>query len=347
MTNKQINFKFQISNFKFIFVVFAYLFICLFVFSARTSAQTSLPLMVIPARQQLEVSPGEKTNISIDFYNKGVDPLSGFFKVADFIVVDNKGTPQLIENANQAPAKYSGAGWFTLQYDRATLPANNKVTLIANISVPADAHPGGRYVAIYFEPGSGGLNEGSKSNSQAGSSITARIASLVYIRVKGPITEKAIISRFFTPSFLEYGPVKIDTDILNRGDYHITPQGVVSISNMFGAVVDQQPLAQENIFPDTFRTFENTLGTHLMMGHYKITLTAAYGDQGQALTAATDVWIFPWKMAAVVILTLIIIIILIRAVYKRVFVKEETLESELQKEKDEIEKLKQQLRKRE
>jgi hypothetical protein len=309
------------------------------------NAQASIPLVVMPARNQIEVTPGEKTAITISFYNQSDDPVSGFFKTADFIVEDTQGTPRLIENPEDAPVKYSASRWLTLPYDRATLPAHDKVTIQTDILVPNDAHPGGRYAAVFFQQGN--TLPKPSSPEEIGSGTNIRIASLIYIRVKGPITEKALISRFFVPSFFEYGPIKVTTDILNRGDYHIAPRVSLSLTNAFGGLIDQKLLKVQNIFPDSSRNYVTEMGAKWMIGRYKVSLAGAYGDSGQALTAVSYVWVFPWRVALAVILTIIIVIFIVSNLYKNIFVKETSLEKEVEEEKEEIEKLKQQLRKRE
>jgi hypothetical protein len=345
MINKQINLKFLISNFKYLFVVFAYLIICLFVYSGIVNAQSSIPLTVMPARNLIEVEPGEKISLPINFYNQSDDPISGFFKTADFIVDDNQGTPKLIENIEQAPPKFSASNWLSLFYDRATLPAHDKVSLQTTITVPNDARPGGRYVAVFFQQGNTAPGE-TGANQEAGVGTNIRIASLLYIKIKGPITEKALVSRFFTPSFLEYGPITVFTDILNRGDYHITPRGVITLTDLTGGLADQKQLKEKNVFPDSSRGFENELGAKWMLGRYKVSLSASYGETGQALTSSTYVWIFPWRVALVIVLTLIIVILLGSNLYNNFVKKESSLEEEIKKEREEIEKLKQILRKR-
>ena len=200
-------------------------------------------------------------------------------------------------------------------------------------------------MAIYFEP-AGSLPQPVGTNEEAGTAVGTRIAGLVYLRVAGPISEKAFVSRFFAPSFFEYGPIKVETEILNRGDYHITPQGVVSLTNIFGGLVDQQKLATTNIFPDASRSFTNELGKKWLAGRYKVSLLASYGQGGQALTSELYVWVFPWRVATVTLLALIIIILLAKSAYKNLVVKETALEEEIEKEKEEIEKLKEQLRKK-
>jgi len=333
---------------KIILTIFVSIFLSSVIYhlsSFTVSAQASIPLVVMPARNEIEVSPGEKTAITINYFNQSDDPVSGFFKIADFIVEDAQGTPRFIENPEDAPIKYSASRWLTIPYDRATLPAHDKVALQTDISVPSDAHAGGRYVAVFFQQGNTLTKQ--TANNEAGSGTNLRIASLIYIRVKGPITEKALVSRFFIPSFFEYGPIKITTDILNRGDYHIAPRTSITLTNIFGGLVDQKLLKIQNIFPESSRNYETELGTKWMIGKYKVNLTGSYGENGQALVATSYVWVFPWRVALVVILTIVVMIIIANNLYKNIVVKETSLEDELKKEHEEIEKLKSQLRKRE
>ncbi len=345
MTNKQINFKFQISNFKFLLILFTYLLICLFVYSQEAIAQSVLPLIVAPSRQQLDIVPGEKTAINVKFYNSGELPVSGILKAADFLVTDKEGTPVIVDNPLQSNPKYSASSWFNLPYDRITIAPNDKVTVQARINIPNDAHPGGRYVAIYFEP-SGNIPEPVGANEEAGTAVGTRIAGLVYLKVAGEISEKALVSRLFAPSFFEYGPINVESEISNRGDYHVRPRGLLTLSNIFGGPVDQQVLKEQNIFPDSSRAYGSVLGKKWMLGKYKIDLTASYGEKGQVLNRFIYIWVFPWKVATVIVLALIILVLLGRNMYQKVVVKEAKLEEEVEEEKEEIEKLKEELKKR-
>jgi len=319
-----------------------------FIFSQKNNAveaQTILPLTVYPARQQLEVDPGEKTAVTVNFLNKSDQPISGFFKVVDFIVLDKQGTPTFIENPTQINPKFSASSWFSLYYDRGTIPANEKISLQASITVPPNAHPGGRYVAILFEPTAGGFNPSGREK-EATSGVTPKIAALVYLKVKGPIKEAAWVTRFFTKGFWEFGPVEIETEILNRGDYHITPQAAITLYDLFGNRIDQQKLAEQNIFPDVSRSYKNSLGFRWMIGRYRADLTGSYGSSGKALTATLYFWVFPWRLALIIILSIILFGIIINEVHKKTILKEKQLEKALEEEKKEIERLKEELRKR-
>ncbi len=177
--------------------------------------------------------------------------------------------------------------------------------------------------------------------------VSSRIAALIYFRVAGDITENALISKFFAPSFFEYGPIKIETEILNRGDYHIAPSGIMSLTDMFGGLIAQEKLKEEvNIFPDAARTYVNKLGSKWMFGRYRVDIAASYGEKGQALSRFIYVWVIPWKIVVIVTLTLILLILLGRMIYRNVLLRQSSLETEIEHEREEIEELKEQLKKK-
>src|SRR3989338_5536474 len=278
--------------------------------SNEVFAQLSIPLQVAPARQEITV---------------------------------DKGTPRIIDDITQASPRFSAASWITLPYDRMSISPNDKVEIQAKMNVPADARPGGRYVAIYFEP-TGSFPTSVDSPREAGAGVQPRIAGLVYIRVNGPVTEKAIISRLFAPSFVEYGPVDVEADLLNRGDYHIRPRGSITLTNIVGGTVEQQKLEEVNIFPDASRTYFNTLGRKWMFGKYTILISASYGDTGQIVQRSTSFWVFPWKVVAAIILALLILIFVFKQAYTNLIRRDSQLEKQLKKEHEEVEKLREELK---
>lgn len=301
-------------------------------------AQQSLPLVVYPAKIQLEVSPGEKTGVTVNFLNQSELPLSGYFRIADFIVIDNKGTPEIVEQKEKVSSRYAASSWFSSLYDRGTIPANDKVSYLTYITVPQDAAAGGHYVAIYFEPVPE-LTQPQTGGEKA-TAISTRLASLVYIKVKGEIKEEAKITRFFANRFQEYGPVKVITEILNLGNYHITPQAKLTLTNPLGQVVDEQKLFPLNIFPERSRLYKNELGKKWLIGRYQVKLTGTYGEKNLPLSATLYLWIFPWKVAIVVFLAIVILILLTRHLLNQSTQKEKELSALLEEEKEEIERLK-------
>lgn len=315
------------------------------IFSPGVSAQSAIPLTVGPARQQITINPGETTSFAIKYYNQSEIPLSGVVSVADFVVDSTDGSPRIIDTIDQANPKFAGSKWVTLSLDQITIASHDRVIVSGSLAVPKDARPGGRYISIYFEPA---IGTPSSIGSDGGSTgVAPRIASLLYVRVNGPISEKATISSFFAKSFYEYGPIEVTANITNSGDYHIRPRGVFTLTNPLGGVVEQSSLKEANIFPDALRIFTAKVGEKWMMGRYKLSLNAFYGEKAQIIEKSLFVWVFPWRVAIVIVLTVIILGIIGNAIYKNIIVKEATLEEELSEEREEIEKLKKELGKRE
>jgi len=311
--------------------------------SAFAQQDASLPISVSPARQQIAVDPGQETMVAVKFYNMSDSSLPGFVKIADFLVEDDKGTPRIIDDVKQASPKFSASAWMSLISDRVVIAQNDASTIQIPIKVPANARPGGRYVAVYFEPSI--INNVVPGHAASG--VLPRIASLIYIRVNGPITENAFISNLFAKSFYEYGPITATAQIANNGDYHISPRGSFTLTNVLGGVVGESTLQSVNIFPDAVRNIEAQLGEKWMMGQYKITLHAAYGEKNKTMDRSIMVVVFPWRLVGIVIFALIILGVIGRTVYKNIIVKEASLEEELSQEKKEIEKLKKELEKKE
>jgi hypothetical protein len=322
-----------------------FIFLLVFFLINKAYAQAVIPLIVSPARQEVAINPGEKTVLNVTFYNQGTSAISGIVKAADFIVDNSDGTPTIIDNAAQASPRFSASTWITLQSDKLSIASKDKASVPIVITAPKDVRPGGRYIAVFFEP-EGTIPSKVGTQQEAGSGTAIRLASLVYIRVAGDITEKALVSRFYAKPFSEFGPIKVEADILNRGDYHITPKAVIALTNMFGGVVSQEKFKEENIFPDQTRTFLNELGSKWMMGRYKLSLTATYGQKGQPLSNYLYVWVFPWRVALIILLSLIILILIVKGMSKKAGKVTNMLEKELQVEKEEIERLKAQLKNR-
>jgi len=314
-----------------------------FVSAGTVIAQSVLPLSVIPPKQEMLINPGESYSTTVKFQNLSATPITGGISALDFVVTDNIGTPVFLDNPTvigtvSLPAKYSAAKWVKLYADKMTISANGNVSVPMTITVPKNAAPGGRYAAIIFEPG-GSLTLGNPA-SAGESSVAIRIASLLYIRVAGPISEKATVTKFQVPSFLEYGPINVVTELSNLGDYHFMPQGAVTLKNALGMTVATSPLEAKNVFPGTARLFNNQLGGKLMFGKFTVNLSATYGSAGQTLLATASLWILPWKIMLAIALALIIMIVLIVFGYKRFVKREAKLVEEIKEEKTEIEALK-------
>ena len=299
-------------------------------FVSTSKAQTRIPLVVAPARQTVAMDAGSTENMQIKFFNESISPISGNIKAVDFIVDSDDGSPTLLEDQNDP--------WVKLPYEKATIASGDVLKVNFKITIPKDTLPGGRYVAIIFEQ-VGQISETGKTNEQV-SAIAPRIVGLVNIRINGPVTESAFVNNFKIPVFLQFGPVPVTFEILNKGGYHITPRGQVVLKNWFGKTVATTILETKNIFPDAKRLYEEELGETWMFGKYDVDLTTSYGDTGKVLLTSSSLWIIPVLPLMAIILGIAIITLIIALIYKQFKSKQVKLEEKLEEEISEVEKLK-------
>jgi len=305
------------------------------------SAQSALPMTVFPARQTLHIDPNTTERTKVSFFNQADIPIAGNIKIVDFIVKDNSGSPYLLDKESDISNKYSAASWIKPNINKAVIAANTILKVQLTITAPKDAAPGGRYAAIYFEPTGTLPNTKAFINQKKGiQGISPRLAALIYIRVNGPISEEAVIKKLSVPNFIEYGPVEIEAEILNNGSYHISPKGKIVLTNWKGKVIDQYNLTEINIFPEKSRIYKASLGPRTMIGKYRVSFLAVYGDSNQNLSASQTFWAFPIRLFLMIILTIIIIILLAVLIWKKLKKRQKKIEEKLEAEVSELEELK-------
>ena len=302
--------KYKVSHIK----IFGFLFVFLlstFYFLLSTSASRGQELVrtmtITPPTAGFTLDPGKTTEGQMKIINDSPNAITFNVGVQDYIVVDTVGTPNILP-PNTLNSKYSAASWIGVTPSSFTVKPGQRQVVDYFIQVPRNAKPGGHYAAAIY-------TAKIKGEQQTGAAVTAQIGTLFYITVTGPITETANVSKFFANAFQEYGPVKILTQIKNNGDLHITPTGALTVSGLF--FNKSQDLPTHNIFPETARDFENSVGKTLMIGRYKAVLLASYGvNNNLPLTATLYFWVFPWRIALIIIL-LVIAVILGRKYYQK------------------------------
>jgi len=331
----------KISFFLKVLLVFAVVYLP----SLPVYAQTSRGLTVSPPINNLEMEPGEEKRIQIKFYNNSSESLVGFIKKADFLVLDDQGSPTLFDTT-PANNKYTASSWLTLSDEKIAIAGSDSFILTVYIKVPINASGCSHYAAVFFEPANPNIAASDKQK-QAETSVAFRLSSLLDISIAGAICkEKAFISKIFAPKFMEYGPIPVELSIANRSDSHITPKIYVAAQNMLKKPVDLKVLPSINVFPDAIRNYKTEIGQKWMFGSYRLLVNGGYGKTGQTLTSYIDVFVFPWKVTLAIILAIIVIVLLGKGLYQGLVKKEATMEAEIRQEKEEIEKLKKQLKSR-
>jgi hypothetical protein len=281
---------------------------CLLLTTAVKAQETQRTVTVINPAISISLPPGGYTEGKTAVINDSTAPITFNLGIQDYIVTDTIGTPNLLP-PNTLSSKYSAAAWIVLDPSTFTLNPQERKTVNYYLRVPKNASPCGHYAAIVYSP----VGETGTGN---GTNVQAKIGSLFYITVAGKCIENAQVSKFYVNPFSEYGPVKVLTQIRNYGNLHISPKASVTVSGLF--YNQSQNLDSRNIFPETARDFENSLGQTFMIGRYQATLLGSYGiNNNMPLIASVSFWVFPWRLTLIVVLVIVALILAVLYLKKR------------------------------
>lgn len=290
---------------------------------AETQAETAsqVTLTAIPPRMgedmSIVIEPGGKEQIQIRVRNSSDTSLDIISRVSDFIIGEDGATPVPVEE--DVTSRWSLASWLTLVPSRQTLSPNEIGAVNVLIEVPKDALPGGHYAMVTHERASGADEAGaSEADLNSASSISQRVATLIYVRVAGDINEEAFVRDFSFPDLTEFGPVPFSYSVENASDIHITPRTSIKIYNMFGKHVDTIEVEPKNVFPMMSRDFDDQWDEVWGSGLYTAKLTMSFGETGKIAVAQTKFWLLPVKLilaGLILILTIIAMGISIRRHY--------------------------------
>lgn len=262
-------------------------------------------ITIVPPSNEFKVDPGGKREGILKVVNGGTAPLTFKAVVRDFVVDDTVGTPHILPDNTLSP-KYSASSWIAVDPDTFTVPAGETKQLNYYLQVPLNARPGGHYASIVYEP------QESIGVQGTGTGVQTHVGTLFYVRVNGNIVENATVKQFKPEySLSEYGPVTMQTQIINYSDSHIRPVGTISVKNVLGQTVYSQALEEHNIFPEATREYANKVGKKLMFGPYTAELKATYGTNNNlTLFATAGFFVLPWKIVGIVLLAIVVAILL-------------------------------------
>lgn len=274
-------------------------------------------LQISPALVDLNASRGSTQEITLNVMNITAADLVYSESVVDFKSSGETGSPQIVTDSD-SPSTVSIRTWFE-NIPQFSLNAGKSKKIIARITIPNDAEPGGHYGVLRF---SGNAPE----MDTTGVGLAASTGVLILIRVDGDITEKASLASFYSSNsgkqqwFFENGPIEFTTRIKNDGNIHVKPSGNIEIRDMFGNLVSNLSINQQNpksnILPDSIRRFESKLNKSWLFGKYTANLALGYGLNGQAITGTIDFWVIPYKLIITVLFVIATIIFILSRVMK-------------------------------
>ncbi|MBI5369932.1 hypothetical protein HZA85_01950 [Candidatus Uhrbacteria bacterium] len=208
--------------------------------------------------------------------------------------------------------------WLNLDNEQVVVKAQSKGEVPFELNIPVDVASGGYYGALTV---SGSPSDLVVDN---GASVEAKTAALIFLTVQGETMEKLALLDFFSSnrwsSDLHHS---LTYRLQNQGNVHVTPQGKVSLKDVFGrtiASVDANP-SQGRILPNSTRSYSveaerpsgwiNTLQAQMRsfaIGPVTAQVALSYGQTNQVIEASTSFWYVPWQLLISVILLAAIVI---------------------------------------
>lgn len=285
---------------------------------------TGQALEIAPTIVDLDVDPGESTDVEIQLRNVSNEDLIVSGEINDFLAFDEEGSPNIImeeEAEEYADNPFSMRAW-AQPMEPILLEPNQIETLTVDFIVPGDASPGGYYGAVRFT-GTPPELEGT------GVSLATSIGTLLLATVSGEAVEDAAIEEFYVEqdgsrgTMFESPPLQLVQRIKNTGNVHIQPTGQVEIKDMFDRRIAAANvnLGQQNILPESIRRFEqdvdsSLIGDRRLFGRYTANLQLEYADE-QTMTQTLSFWIIPYRLIAAIIAGFVIAAFAIRYFLKR------------------------------
>lgn len=264
------------------------------IFSVRTfvSAQNAgQGLEVSPPSQEATVDPGKTITIKAMIRNRSNSTLPIQARVEDFTAKGDQGQVELNSNS-----PYSIASWTKLTPNTFQLAPGESKEVTATIKAPKDA-AGGRFGSFVFSV--------KPDDVQGGAAAVAQeIASLFLVRVNGPVDEKLNIQSMSAPVFSEFGPIQFDLNFKNNGNVHVKTFGLINVTDMFGNKVADIVVPGTNVFPQADRIVHAQLNKQFLIGKYKAMAIMYYGSSNQSMTSTTSFYVFPVRIAVIVLVVL-------------------------------------------
>lgn len=263
-----------------------------------------------PGKMEIIVEPGETVTKTISVTNRINRDVDFKVEIEDFIGSRDPQSPVTLLGDDKSP--YSFKDNLKPELDSFNLKFGQRIAIPVEISVPADAQPGGYYASVLISNEPSKTATGTIEQTAGRTRIVSRLGVLFFIRVKGPTHEEGQVQDFRVkgPQNLFYSKSPDGFDILfeNTGTVHLVPYGLITIKNTLGKGVKTLPVDAYFSLPNSlrYRTIAwNDAGFRL--GRYTATLELNRGYGDVIDTKQIVFWVIPWKILIGIVVTLVII----------------------------------------
>jgi hypothetical protein len=191
--------------------------------------------------------------------------------------------------------KYALASWIILEKDGLVVKPGEKQAVKVTMQNKESLSPGGHYAAILAKLDTGENNVENKSSEVA---LTPSVSSLIFARkIGGEIYGLNFKDQEIIGGTLGL-PSSVRLRLQNTGNVHLTPRGLVSLTDPFGREVMRGIINGESslVLPETFRVFPiqmQKIALAFMPGRYNLAIDYRYDGVDDFVIKKQSIFIFP------------------------------------------------------
>lgn len=253
-------------------------------------------ISVSPMFQDITLNQDEKSQtFAIDATNTTASLVTLRMSLVDFGSLDESGGVAFLGAEQNVEKKYSIASWIRLDRDVLVLGAGESQSVQVTIENRETLSPGGHYGAVVFKVENSGIDVVDE-NGKPSISVNQSFSSLIFAKkIGGEVYDLDMRSVDRKHSWLHLSE-SVSLRFQNKGNVHVVPRGIVTITNPLGSVVQKGIINQESaiLLPETFRSFVVRplhLANALVPGYYTISIQYRY-DGKEDFTTQTQRFFF-------------------------------------------------------
>ncbi len=235
------------------------LFIVLISIFAPAQASAA-SISIAPLRQEITITPGQAFNSRLVVQNPSKNATTVTLSAEAFGIIN--------EDYDYSFSKLEEVGkWLSFGSPQLILKPGESKSSSYILSVPNNAEPGEKYIAIFASV---------KNKSNIVTSID-RVGLLLYTTIAGNVTHKGEVLTSKIPTFSFDRQVSWGLRVHSTGSAHFRSKVVATVSDIFNHSISTS-ISEHLILPNTIRRLDNNIGIGGLPGIYKVKLLVGQGD---------------------------------------------------------------------
>jgi len=257
---------------------------------------------------EVEMSAGEKADREITITSRLGREMTFHIGTEDFRGSNSPDDPAAVLLGDER-GPYSLKDYIHPAITEFNLNHGERIRIPFTIDIPENAAPGGLYGSLVVWASNPEKQGEVKNESAEGQvKVISRLASLIFVKVKGDAKEDGSLLDFKTTNrFYEKGPVKFEVSYENKGNIYLNPYGMIEITNLMGRKVGAIEIAPFFVLPQSKRWQYYSWDRAPLFGLYTAKLSLNRGYDNIVDEKEIKFWVVPWKFIIIVLLGLVFI----------------------------------------